>query len=168
MARSVVVLPAPLAPSSATTSPSSTVSDTPCSATIGPYRASTFSSSSSRAIVLRGVGLVRIGRQRLRLLLVLGRAEIGLDDLRVGLYLGRHALGDLAAEVEDVDALGHRHDEVHVVLDEQDRERVVGAQPPDQLPELADLLVVQAAGRLVEQEQARLRDERTRDLDPLE
>ncbi len=36
MLRSVVVLPAPLAPSTATTSPSSTFSETPCRARIGP------------------------------------------------------------------------------------------------------------------------------------
>ena len=46
-ARSVVVLPAPFAPSSATISPSSTVSDTPWSATTWPYRAVTSESSSS-------------------------------------------------------------------------------------------------------------------------
>src|SRR4051794_13321432 len=46
-ARSVVVLPAPFAPSSATISPSSTVSDTLWSATTWPYRAVTSKSSSS-------------------------------------------------------------------------------------------------------------------------
>ncbi len=35
-ARSVVVLPAPLPPRTATTSPSPTLSDTPCSASTGP------------------------------------------------------------------------------------------------------------------------------------
>ena len=45
--RSVVVLPAPFAPRIDTACPSSTASETPCSARIGPYRASTFSSSSS-------------------------------------------------------------------------------------------------------------------------
>ncbi len=36
IARRVVVLPAPFAPRIATTSPSSTVSETPCRARIGP------------------------------------------------------------------------------------------------------------------------------------
>ena len=36
IARSVVVFPAPFAPSTATTSPSPTVSDTSCSACTGP------------------------------------------------------------------------------------------------------------------------------------
>ena len=33
---------------------------------------------------------------------------------------GRRALGDLAAEVEHDDAVGDRHHELHVVLDQQD------------------------------------------------
>ena len=45
--------------------------------------------------------------------------EIGLDHGRVLLHLGRRALGDLAAEIERDDPVGHRHDEVHVMLDEQ-------------------------------------------------
>ena len=36
IARNVVVLPAPLAPRTATISPSATVSETPCSALTGP------------------------------------------------------------------------------------------------------------------------------------
>ena len=47
IARSVVVLPAPFAPRIATKSPSSTLSETPCSARISPYRASTSRSSRS-------------------------------------------------------------------------------------------------------------------------
>src|SRR5439155_5893348 len=47
IARSVVVFPAPFAPSTATSSPSSTSSETPWSALTGPYRASTSRSSSS-------------------------------------------------------------------------------------------------------------------------
>ena len=63
--------------------------------------------------------------------------------------------------------VGHAHDEGHVVLDEEDRELELVADPAHELAELADLLVVQAAGRLVEQEQSRLRDERACELDPL-
>src|SRR5512133_3392388 len=97
-ARSIVVFPAPFGPRTVTISPSSTVSETPCSASIAPYPAPT-SSSSRSGIVLR--------------------AEVGLDHRRVLAYLPRRAAGDQAAEVEDMDGLGDRHDEVHVVLDEQ-------------------------------------------------
>ena len=54
-----------------------------------------------------------------------------------------------------------------MVLDEEHRQRVIVAHAQDEVAELLDLLVVEAAGRLVEQEQARLRGERPRDLDPL-
>ena len=44
---------------------------------------------------------------------------------------------------------------------------MVVAKPQDEVAELRHLLVVEAAGRLVEQEQAGLRRERPGDLDPL-
>jgi hypothetical protein len=53
-----------------------------------------------------------------------------------------------------------------VVLDEQDRQVVVRAHPSDQLAQLRHLLVVEAAGRLVEEEQPRPRHQRARDRDP--
>ena len=53
------------------------------------------------------------------------------------------------------------------MLDEQHRQLVVVTQPQDEVPELLHLLVVEAAGRLVEQQQPRLRGERAGDLDPL-
>ena len=52
-----------------------------------------------------------------------------------------------------------------MVLHEQDREVELFAQPLHEGAELGHLLVVQAAGGLVEQEQARLRDECARELD---
>ena len=55
-----------------------------------------------------------------------------------------------------------------MVLDEQDREVVLLADPADQLAERLDLLVVEPAGRLVEQEQAGPCDEGAGELDPLE
>ena len=54
-----------------------------------------------------------------------------------------------------------------MVLDEQDRELEVVPDPLDEGAELGDLLVVQPAGRLVEQQEPRLRDKRARELDPL-
>src|SRR5688572_4619340 len=131
-ARSVVVFPAPFAPRIATTSPSSIASETPWSALIAPYRASTSCSSSS--------GIV---------------SEVRLDHRGVGPHLRRWALRDLAPEVEHVDSIGDRHDQVHVVLDEQDREVVVDPNAPDQRREFPHLLVVEPARRLVEQEQPR-------------
>ena len=84
-------------------------------------------------------------------------AEIGADHLFVMLHLGRRALGDLAAEIERDDLVGDRHHQVHVVLDEQHGDLALVAHPADERAQFADLLVVEAAGRLVEQQQLRLR-----------
>src|SRR3954447_22968039 len=73
IARSVVVLPAPFAPSTATTFPPSTVSETPCTALTGRQRASTSSSSSS------GIDLA---------------TEVRVDHLRVALHGGGRTVGD--------------------------------------------------------------------------
>ena len=54
-----------------------------------------------------------------------------------------------------------------MVLDQEQREVEVVAQAADQRPQLLDLLVVEAARRLVEQEQLRAGGERTGELDPL-
>jgi hypothetical protein len=54
-------------------------------------------------------------------------------------------------EVQHDDVVADPHDHPHVVLDEQHGEVVLVAQLEQQLGELADLRVVQAAGRLVEQ-----------------
>src|SRR6476646_2283922 len=146
-ARSVVVLPAPLAPSRATISPSATVSETPCKALIGPYRASTPCSSSSVDSL---------------------DPQVGLDHVRICLHLAGRSLCDLAAEVEHVHAVADRHHQLHVVFDEQDRKVEVVAKSADHFGELADLLVVEPAGRLVEQKQRRLGDEGAGKLDPLQ
>src|SRR5690606_36014687 len=50
---------------------------------------------------------------------VVGGAEVRLDDRRVGSHLLWRALGDHHAEVEDGDAIAGRHDEGHVVLDDE-------------------------------------------------
>src|SRR5207302_3446385 len=148
IARNVVVLPAPFEPSTATTSASSTLNVTPWSALIGPYRASTPFSSSSVLIDLT--------------------AEIRVDHALIALHLGRRPARDRAAEVEDVNVVGDAHDEVHVVLDEEHGQLQVVAQAADEAAKLFDLLVIQAACRLVQKEQAGLRRERASELDTLQ
>src|SRR5215471_14273730 len=78
-----------------------------------------------------------------------GLAEIGADHFLVLLDLGRRALRDFAAEIERDDLVGDGHDKVHVVLDEEDGDLPVIADPPDHRAEPGDLLVVEAASRLV-------------------
>src|SRR5262249_36889176 len=138
IARRVVVLPAPFAPRTATISPSPTTRSIPCKACNGPYRAATPRSSS------RGM---------------LGplAAQISLDHGGVPPPPRGRPPGDLAPEVEDVNAVGDAHDETHVVLDQQDRQLERRSDPPDQARELPDLLVAEPAGGLVEQQQPRSR-----------
>src|SRR5205823_10072823 len=101
IARRVVLLPAPLAPSSVTISPASTRSDRPRTASTLPYAAATRSSSSSGTVV--------------RL------PEIGGDDFGVAQHLRRRAVGDAAAEVEHRDVIGDLLDQMHVVIDDEYR-----------------------------------------------
>ncbi len=80
-------------------------------------------------------------------------AEIGLDHLGVGRDLLERALRDLDAVVERDHAIRDPLDDVHVVLDHEDRVAALGAQLPDQLRDLVRLLGVHPGGRLVEQQQ---------------
>src|SRR5919197_2893943 len=120
MARSVVVLPAPLAPSKVTIDPAGTFRETPCSARMPPYAARTSSSSSSvpEPSPAAASGGTFVGPQ------------VCLDDAPVGLDLRRRSFRDLASEVQDDHPFGHVHDQVHVVLDHQDGELELGVHPP--------------------------------------
>src|SRR5260370_39063008 len=142
MARSVADLPLPLAPSSVTISPSRTLSDTPSSARRCPYAtlSSSISSIATSAATSR----------------ILGAAEVRLDHRRVGGDLARLALGDLAPVVQDDHAVGDAHDQVHVVLDHDQRQPQLVAQADDEVHERARLGGVQPPGGLVEQHAARL------------
>ena len=95
-------------------------------------------------------------------------AEIRVDHALIALHLGRRPARDRAAEVEDVNVVGDAHDEVHVVLDEEHGQLQVVAQAADEAAKLFDLLVIQAACRLVQKEQAGLRRERASELDTLQ
>src|SRR5258708_31894455 len=123
MARSVVDLPLPLAPSSVTISPSRTLSDTPSSARRCPY-ATLSSSISSNATPAGTSRLLRAAEER-------------LDHRRGGGDLVRLALGDLAPVVQDDHAIGDAHDQVHVVLDHDQRQPQLAAQPDDEAHERA-------------------------------
>src|SRR6267154_2609053 len=94
-------------------------------------------------------------------------AEIGELDLGVPPHLLRRPLGDLAAEVEDVDAVGKVHDDAHVVLDHEDRGALLLVHVEDEAGHVLLLLVVHAGHRLVEEEELRLERERPRKLHAL-
>src|SRR5215831_20857066 len=96
-------LPAPLAPSTATTSPSASVSETPRTAYTRPYRTS--SSCTANTVTLH-----RLGHRR---------AEIDLLHQWIATNVLGAALGDLTPEIEHDHVLAQRTDEMHVVLDDQ-------------------------------------------------
>ena len=126
-ARSVVVLPAPLAPRITTTSPSSTWKSSPCSTWIGPYPPRSALTSSSG--VPRGVSdAVAAVASVTPVLRGRPRSPRGRSARSRGI-----TFGDLAAEVEHDDVLRDAHHESHVVFDEQDREVVPVADVDDDL-----------------------------------
>src|SRR6478735_2632880 len=151
IARIVVVFPAPFEPRRVTISPSRTTSEMPCRARMRPY-CTTMSRTSSR------IGLSSLG-------VVIGHPQIRRDDLRVLTDLRRQAVGDLPAEPQNDDAVGHPHDEPHIVLDEQHRVAVF-ADLLDQFDQRGLLAGVEAGGRFVEAEQFRLGCQGTGDLQP--
>src|SRR6516165_1344709 len=98
IARSNVVLPAPLAPIRVAIWPAPTLIDTPCRTSMRPYPATRLSISS-------------IDR-----LLCAMDAEIRLDNCRVRLHFDRAAFGEGPPICENMDPVGDVHDESHVVL----------------------------------------------------
>src|SRR3990172_7142255 len=94
----------------------------------------------------------------------LALSEIGLDNKRVVPYLPGGPLGDLLPVVEDHDPVGDGHDDLHVVLDDHDRDPSL-LYPPDNLDRLVELMGIQAGKRLVEQKQLGLCGEGARDLE---
>src|SRR5277367_3959532 len=103
IARSVVVLPAPLAPSSAVTPPASTAKSMPCSTRVSPYPAWSPRASSNADMLL----LVRL-------------TKIRPDHFGFVTHLIRCPIGDLQAELQRHHLVGHTHHQVHVMLHQQD------------------------------------------------
>src|SRR5256885_5402760 len=124
--RSSVVLPAPFLPTSVTTSPCPTCSDTSRSACASPYRADK-SSISSTALDMR-------------LPKVRGDDRGVLTDGRVG------ALRDHATLLQHDHLVGQLGDDTHVVLDEHDRP--ARARFSDQVDRPPDVLDAHPRGRL--------------------
>src|SRR3978361_1121873 len=111
--RSVVLLPAPLAPISATSWPCLIDSEMPLMASPLPYRQtrSLISSTFSRSL-----------------------PEIGPYHFRIALDRRRRPLGDDLAVVQNHDPVRHPHHHRHVMLDQQDGD-AASTQPAEQLHE---------------------------------
>src|SRR5258706_10288786 len=93
-ARSVVVLPAPLAPSSVVIVPSSMEKLMPCSTRVWPYEAC--KAAASRKAMLGGA------------------PQVGLDEFGMLLNLRGCPFGDLLAEIQRHDAIRNAHHQAHV------------------------------------------------------
>src|SRR4051794_649360 len=83
-------------------------------------------------------------------------SQIRLDHRRITLNLLRRSHRNRLAVIEHGDALANAHDQLHVVLDEQDADLKAVADEADELHQLDLLLRVHARGWLIEQQHLRL------------
>src|SRR6516225_8808912 len=143
---SVVVLPAPLRPSSVTTSPTKTSKLAPWSTWDSPYQAWSPSTASSGATP--GLSMAH--------------PEIGLAHQRVGRNRLVVAFGEHSATREHRDAIGKVGDHAEVVLDHQ--HRALGSDCLDERADAIDIFVTHAGHRFVEQEHFRVERQRGCDL----
>src|SRR5580700_11207877 len=163
IARSSVVLPAPFAPSTAVIVPGRAETETPSSTGPPPYPATMSSTASAVASVMPDLlgpaGLFApagiFGPAGLFAPAGHLSSQVGRGHRRVGLHLVGRAARDQPAEVKHEDHVANRHHQVHPVLD--DHHARLGCALLDQPAELGQLLLGQAAGRLVEQQQPRAR-----------
>lgn len=93
-------------------------------------------------------------------------SEIGSDDLGVFLDLCRCAFRDLFAEVQHDDTVGNRHDQRHVMFDQQHSNAPLIPRAADQITESHHFLMVQPCGWFIEQDDLWSHGECSRKLDP--
>src|SRR6516225_10314557 len=146
MVASKVVLPTPFRPSTANVWPGATAREISSSTTVSPYPAET-SSSTSPAPLFMPAALPEVDAANL---------PIGGD------RLGR-AFDQYTALDQDGDPLCNAKDQIHIVLDDQQRD--VLWQPLDGLDDPAALARRNSGRRLVEQQNLGRQRERHRNLD---
>src|SRR5262249_6720071 len=143
---SVVVLPAPLRPSSVTTSPAKTSKLAPWSTWDSPYQAC--SPWTARRGATAGLSMTD--------------PEIGRAHERVGRNRLVVAFGEHSAAREHRDAIGEVGDDTEIVLDHQ--HRALGGDRLDERADAIDVFVTHAGHRLVEQEDFRVGRRRGREF----
>src|SRR5690348_15677690 len=135
MTLSVVDLPAPLTPTTATIVAGGTEKLSPWSTSSDSYPARISVSSSISGVRLRG-------------------AEVGADHQRVVLHRLRRARSDDTPGVHHHNLVAHAHDQGHIVLHDHDGMAGIPDGPQDQ-SQLGGLRVVHAGCGLVEKHDAR-------------
>src|SRR5579884_36489 len=138
-----VDLPAPLGPSSETIWPRPTQRLTSVNAVTEPYHAERLTTSSIVDLI----------------------AEIGLDHSRQSANFAWRPFRDLLAVVEYHDIVADRHDDPHVMLDQNNGNAVRIAKPADRLGDATTFFRVHAGRRFVEQQQPRTAGKRSRQFD---
>ena len=121
------------------------------------HRLSSSAGRSFRACVLvfRACVLVEVSAQ-----VGVEHALVRPHDLRRPAHHGR-------ARLEHRDRRAQSHDELHVVLDEQERLALLGVEQPDAVGDQVDQRRVHPAGRLVEQDDRRVGDEHVGEFEQL-
>src|SRR6266852_2688663 len=94
-------------------------------------------------------------------------AKIRLDHFRIAADLRRIALRDDAALGEHEDAMTQRHDEFHVMLDDDERRALLGIDRLEPVAQAREHRQVDAARRLIEQSKTGARHERHRGIQEL-
>src|SRR5690242_2754112 len=137
MVRSVVLLPAPLRPSSTVMAPAGTSKSTPCKMWYWPIWVCTPSSTSSGSGTIAAPG---------------GDAQIGLLHDRRADHFGRRAIRHQATVVEHDNTVGEALDHVHFVLNQQDGLVARALDALDQLQDHGHVGNRHARGRFIEHE----------------
>src|SRR3954469_20736535 len=153
---SVVVLPAPLRPSSVTTSPAFTLKLMPCRIWDSPYQASRFSTAST------GVRPTAVTARSAISASAMTCPQIGFLDALVLGQFGIIAFGEHLAAGQHGDDVGEIGDDAQIVLDHQDG--VFRGDALDQCSDLVDVFMAHAGHRLVKQHHLRIERQRGRDL----
>ena len=94
-------------------------------------------------------------------------AEIGFRHGRIAPHFGGRAFRDLAAEIQDMNAVGDIHHDPHLVLDHQDGDAELVADIEHEAGDVLGLFLVHARDHFVEQQQFRLAGQRPRQFDAL-
>src|SRR4051812_15448374 len=152
----VVVLPAPLRPSSVTTSPAFTVKLTPWRIWDSPYQASRFSTVSTGLPAAEATGRSAIVSSGMP------GPQIGFLDTLVLGELGIMAFGQHVTARQYRDDVGQIGDHAQIMLDHQDG--VFRGDAFDQRGDFVDVLVAHARHWLVEQHHFRIERQRGGDL----